>query len=300
MLEDQLDLSICIVSFQARAFLRQCLVSLIKETSDISKEVIVVDNGSSDGTEEMLIAEFPDVQLIKNANNTGYTFPMNQALRASSGRYIVQLNPDTIILPGAFQNLIGFMEQNSRAGICGPKVLNDDGTLQGPCRRGEPRPLAVVGYTFRLGRLFPKNKVLNEYLLSYQDENETHLVAGVSGSCMVIRREVVDQIGYLDERFFAYQEDADYCRRTRDAGWQVFYVPTAQIIHYGGRGGSRVQPWRSILEWHLSYFRYYRKHLARDYIFLFNWLYYCVIGSKLAYALLANLFRKKRFAGPQR
>lgn len=295
-----IQLSICIVTFQARTYLHECLTTLYEETVDISKEVVVVDNGSNDGTEEMLNAEFPEVQLIKNSSNTGYTAPMNQALRASSGRYLVQLNPDTVTLPGTFQNLIGFMDQNPRAGICGPKVLNEDGTLQGPCRRGEPRPLAVIGYTFRLGRLFPKNKILNEYLLSYRDENETHQVAGVSGSCMVIRREVVEQIGYLDEKFFAYQEDADYCRRARDVGWQVFYVPIAQIIHYGGKGGSRVQPWRSIWEWHMSYFRYYRKHLSRDYIFLFNWLYYFVIGSKLVYALLANLFRKKKFAGPPR
>lgn len=295
-----IQFSICIVTFQARTYLHECLTTLYEETVDISKEVVVVDNGSNDGTEEMLNAEFPEVQLIKNSSNTGYTAPMNQALRASSGRYLVQLNPDTVTLPGTFQNLIGFMDQNPRAGICGPKVLNEDGTLQGPCRRGEPRPLAVIGYTFRLGRLFPKNKILNEYLLSYRDENETHQVAGVSGSCMVIRREVVEQIGYLDEKFFAYQEDADYCRRARDVGWQVFYVPIAQIIHYGGKGGSRVQPWRSIWEWHMSYFRYYRKHLSRDYIFLFNWLYYFVIGSKLVYALLANLFRKKKFAGPPR
>jgi len=132
------------------------------------------------------------------------------------------------------------------------------------------------------------------------DENETHPVAGVSGSCMLVRREVVHSIGYLDEQFFAYQEDADYCFQARQAGWQVFYYPQAQIIHYGGMGGSRVQPYRSILEWHRSYFLYYRKNLARDYFFLLNWFYYLAMGAKLLFSLGMNFVRKEKFAGSRK
>jgi GT2 family glycosyltransferase len=117
---------------------------------------------------------------------------------------------------------------------------------------------------------------------------------------MVIRREVIEQIGYLDEVYFAYQEDADFCSRARTAGWQVYYYPPAQIIHYGGRGGSRVEPYKSIVEWHRSYWIYYRKHLAKDYFFLFNWFYYLLIGLKLGFALLANSLRKNKYAGPKR
>ena len=111
---------------------------------------------------------------------------------------------------------------------------------------------------------------------------------------MVVRREVVEQVGYFDEDFFAYQEDTDYCRRTRLAGWKIFYVPTAQITHYGGEGGSRVQPYRTIIEWHRSYYLYFRKHFAKDYFFLFNLLYYLMMLTKLGYALLTNLFRRKK------
>jgi GT2 family glycosyltransferase len=136
--------------------------------------------------------------------------------------------------------------------------------------------------------------------MNYMDEDETHAVDGVSGSCMLIRRAVIDQIGYLDERFFAYQEDADLCFRARSAGWKIYYVPSAQIIHYGGQGGSRVQPFRSIFQWNRSYFLHYRKNLARDYFFLFNWLYYLAMGLKLSVDLLANLLRKEKFAGSRK
>ena len=122
--------------------------------------------------------------------------------------------------------------------------------------------------------LFPKSKFFGGYLLNYLDENAIHEVDGVSGSCMLIRRRVIEQVGYLDERFFAYQEDADYCFQVKKAGWKIVYLPQAQIVHYGGQGGSRVQPYRSIYEWHRSYYLYYRKNLAKDYFFLFNWFYY--------------------------
>lgn len=262
--------------------------------------MIVTDNDSTDGTQAMLQEEFPQVQLIQNRQNEGYTRPMNQALQRGRGRFLAQLNPDTLILPGALDKLIAFLEGNPQAGICGPKVLNRDRTLQKPCRRGEPRPWAVFSYFSGLAALFPKSRFFGEYLMSYKDENETHPVAGVSGSCMLIRREVVDSIGYLDERFFAYQEDADYCFQARQAGWKVYYYPLAEIIHYGGMGGSRVQPYRSIYEWHRSYYLYYRKNLARDYFFLFNWLYYIAMGVKLLISLGLNFIRREKFAGSRK
>lgn len=248
----------------------------------------------------MLEEEFPQVQLVQNQNNDGYTRPMNQALQRGQGRYLVQLNPDTLVLPGALDELIAFLESNHQAGIVGPKVLNRDQTLQKPCRRGEPRPWAVFSYFVGLSALFPKSRWFGEYLMSYMDENETHTVAGVSGSCMMIRREVIHSIGYLDERFFAYQEDADYCFQARQAGWKVYYHPKAQIIHFGGMGGSRVQPYRSIYEWHRSYYLYYRKNLAKDYIFLFNWLYYLAMAAKLLLALGLNFIRRDKFAGSRK
>ncbi|MBN2549206.1 MAG: glycosyltransferase family 2 protein [Anaerolineales bacterium] len=287
------ELSVCIVTYQARDLLRECLNSLIAQTKRPC-EIIVVDNGSSDGTAAMLSQEFPAVRLVQNQANLGYTRPMNQALRLAAGRYLVQLNPDTILQSSTLDDLADFMDAHPEAGICGPRVTNPDGSLQPQCRRGDARPLAVIAYFLKLDRLFPKNKRLGQYLLTYLDENQTSRVDAVSGSCMLIRREVVDQIGYLDERFFAYQEDSDYCLQARRAGWTVYYVAEAELIHYGGMGGSRVQPYRSIIEWHRSYFRFYRKNLAQDYFFLFNWLYYLLMPLKLAFSLAVNLFRRNK------
>jgi GT2 family glycosyltransferase len=296
----ELQLSICIVTYQARNLLRDCLHSIYQNPPQGLFECIIVDNNSDDGTKEMLAAEFPEVTLIVNPGNLGFTAPMNQAFKAAKGEYLLQLNPDTLIHPHSLTRLIEFMENHPEVGICSPKVLNDDGSMQNPCRRGESRPLAVIGYFTGLGKLFPRNHRLNEYSMSYMDENATHPVAGVAGSCMLLRRQVIDQIGYLDEAFYAYQEDADICFRARQAGWKVYYYPEAQITHYGGLGGSRVHPYRSIYEWHRSYFLYYRKNLARDYWFLFNGVYYLVMLLKLVGALLVNFFSKEKTAGRQK
>jgi GT2 family glycosyltransferase len=292
----QVTVSICIVTYKVRDMLRDCLNSLAASTR-LDYEVIVVDNGSQDGVVEMLQSEFPSVKRIENNQNLGFTRPINQAMRLSLGKYLVLLNPDTLILPGALDTLVAFMQDHPQVGICGPKVLNRDGTLQKPCRRGESRPWAVLTYFSGLSRLFPKSKLFGEYLMSYMDEDETHPVAGVSGSCMLVRRETVNQIGYMDERFFAYQEDADYCYRARQVGWQIYYVPQARIVHFGGMGGSRVQPYRSIYQWHRSYFLFYRKNFARDYFFLFNGLYYAAMFFKLVASLLVNFLRQEKYAG---
>ncbi len=294
------DLSICIVTQQACDYLRNCLRSIDENSPVATYEIIVVDNASTDDTLNMLRTEFPTVQVIANQQNRGYTAPMNQALRQASGRYLMQLNPDTLIHAGALKTLLDFMDAHVQVGICGPKVLNSDGSLQKSCRRGDSRPWAVFTYFLGLSKLFPRSKFFGGYHLNHLPEDEINPVDGVAGSCMLIRREVVNQIGFLDERYFAYQEDADYCFHARQAGWQVFYVPTARVTHFGGRGGTRVQPYRSIYEWHRSYWLYYHKNFAKDYFVLFNWMYDGVIGLKLLSALVINALRKEKFAGPRR
>jgi GT2 family glycosyltransferase len=294
------DLSICIVTLNARDFLRNCLDSITIHPPAVSYEIIIVDNGSTDGTQAMLQQEYPAVRLIQNEKNEGFARPSNQAMRAASGRYLLLLNPDTLALENTFDRLITFLEEHPRAGIVGPKVLNRDGTLQKACKRGVSRPWATFSYFTGLSRIFPKSKLFGGYLLNYLDENQTHVVDGVSGSCMLIRREVTDQVGFFDERFFAYQEDADLCFQAQRAGWLIYYYPEARLIHFGGQGGSRSQPFRSIYEWHRSYYLYYRKNLARDYFFLFNWFYYALMGLKLCLSLLSNLLRRERYAGPRR
>ena len=212
-------------------------------------------------------------------------------LRQAKGNFLLLLNPDTLLTEDCFNPQLDFLKANPDVGISIPKVLNADGSFQKQSRRGEATPIEVIGYFFKLGKLFPKNKPLNGYLVSWLPENEVAEVKAVSGSCMFIRRETWEQVGDFDERFFAYQEDSDYCRRARQKGWKIMYVPISHIIHYGGEGGSKAQPIKSIYQWHRSYFLYYRKHFAKGHFFLFNWFYYLLMAAKLALALLINLFR---------
>ncbi len=292
--------SICIVTYKVRDLLRDCLDSIAQHPPACAYEIIVVDNHSQDGTLEMLQSDYAHARWHENAGNEGYTLPMNQALKMAAGRYLVQLNPDTLVLPGMFDRLVRFMEEHPQAGICTPKVLNRDGTLQKQCRRSAARPWDAITYFSGLSKRYPKDPRFARYLMTYLDEDEVNEVEAVSGSCMFIRRAVIEQIGYLDELFFAYQEDADFCFRARQAGWKIYYAPQAQVIHYGGQGGSKVEVYHSIYQWHRSYFLYYRKHLARDYFFLFNWLYYGLMGGKLAVALITTLLRKEKFAGTRK
>jgi len=294
-------LSICIVTLNAHEYLKDCLESIKKHAGSLSHEIIVVDNGSRDNTLKMLREEHPDVVVIANQQNLGFTKPNNQAINISKpGKYILLLNPDTIVYESSLQNLVDFAENHPQAGIVGPKVLNDDGTFQKHCKRGEGRPWETFSYFLGLSKMFPRSKFFSGYLQTHLDENQTHQVPAISGCCMLIRRTTLDLIGGLDEDLFAYQDDTEYCVRARKAGWKVYYTPSAQIMHLGGKGGSRVQPYKSIYKWHQSYYIYYNKHLAQDYFFLFNWFYYLVMFLKLGFTLLINLFRKEKHAGPNR
>lgn len=293
-------LSICIVSHNTRDLLRDCLRSLPEACSGLAWEVIVTDNGSQDGSVEMLRDEFPHAKVIENTENLGYTLPMNQALRMGQGRYLIQLNPDTLVKPGAFAALASYLDANPLVGIATPKVLNLDGSLQKQCRRSAGRPWDAISYFSGLSRLFPRSRFFGRYLMEYLPENEVAEVEAVSGSCMFVRRDVVEQIGYMDEAFFAYQEDADFCFRARVAGWKIMYVPLGEVFHYGGYGGAKVQVYRSIRAWHKSYYLYYHKLLAKENFFLFNWLYDLAISAKLILSLLSAYLSKDKRAGTKK
>ncbi len=296
-----MDFSINIVTYNSLEPLKICLSSLISSFgSNKNYEITIIDNGSKDGVIQFLEDSFPTINLIKNSNNLGYTKAMNQGLKISKGDYLVQLNPDVYVNEGTFQTLKFWMDDHPDAGICIPKVLNQDGSFQRQCRRGFARPLEVVSYFLKLDRLFPKNKKLGNYVKTYLPEDEIAEVDAVSGSCMMIRKEVIQDIGFLDERYFAYQEDTDFCFRAKNAGWKVYYLPIASVIHQGGRGGSRTNPFQGILEWHRSYNLYYRKNLSKDYFFLINWLMYLMILIKLAFSLVGALFSKEKVVGTKK
>ncbi len=297
---EQPDVSICIVSLNAKDYLNDCLDSIENNTHRVSYEIIIVDNGSTDGTFDSIQSQRPQVKLYRNNENNGYSAPMNQALRTGIGRHLMQLNPDTIVHPGSLDRLVAFLDTHPDVGIVGPKVLNPNGSLQEPCRRSEARPWDVMSYFSGLARLFPDDRRFSGYYMGYMDENETHEAEGVSGSCMLMRSTMIEQVGYLDESLFAYQEDADYCFRARQAGWKIFYYPEAEITHFGGEGGSKVQPFRSIWAWHRAYYLYYKKHLAKDYFFLFNWLYYLLMLVKFVLTVIRNFVARDSFGGSRK
>ena len=286
-----MDISFCIVNLNAKKYLSNCLKSIPGSTKLDSIEIIVVDNNSYDGSANFLIEKYPDVKLIRNRRNKGYTKAMNQALRSSNGEYKVVLNPDTLLMHDSIDILIDQMRLDRNIGIVGPKVINEDGSFQKSCRRGIARPAAVFSYFLGLSERYPSNKRFTGYHLNYLDENTLNEVNGVSGSCMIIFDKLIDDIGYFDERYFAYQEDSDYCLMAINNGWKIYYNPEAVVKHFGGKGGAHSLPSKAIFEWHRSYVRYYFKHFSSDYSFLFNVFYYTIMVGKLIFAETKNLIK---------
>lgn len=291
------ELGICIITRGSRENVLTCLASLFEQTQTSNMDVVVVDNDSRDGTVEEIRAQFPTVRLIANNKNLGYAKAVNQGLKILDARYLVLLNPDAIVMNQALDSLVKFMDENPKVGICGPKVLNQDGTVQYQSRRGEPRPWNVFSYFLGLSNLFPNDPRFSGYLLTYLDNDRVNEVTAVSGSCMMIRKQVIADIGYLDERYFAYQEDTDYCVHAWQSGWTVCYVPTAEVIHYGGKGGSSINPYFGVYHWHRSYYLYYQKNLAKDYPFWFHPLYYLAMLIKLVLSFIGLFFSRNKIVG---
>jgi len=234
-----MDVSVIIVNYNVRDFLESALHSVQKAMLQLEGEIFVVDNASQDGSVAMVESRFPDVQLIASSVNLGFGKANNLAMRESTGRYLLILNPDTIIQEDTLHAMVTFMDAHPDAGMAGCKVLNADGTFQLSCRRGFPTPWASFCKVFGLSALFPNSKLFAGYNLTYLDENKTYPVDALAGSFMMVRREVFDQTGGFDEEYFMYGEDLDWCFRTQKAGWKVYYTPATQIIHYKGESTKR-------------------------------------------------------------
>ncbi len=234
-----MDLSIIIVNYNVKEFLQNLLTSLSKAVSNLSAEIIIVDNGSDDGSIEMLQEKFPGVTLISSKINLGFSKANNLGLKIATGKFLLLLNPDTIVQEDTFEKLIQFFNENQDAGMVGCKILNPDGTLQLACRRSFPGPWTSFCKVSGLSSLFPKSKLFARYNLTYLDENQSYEVDAISGSFMMVRREIFEKIGGLDEQFFMYGEDLDWCYRVQKSGWKVYYVHNTTIIHYKGESTKR-------------------------------------------------------------
>ena len=275
---ESVDVSISILSWNAKGWLRRTLASLYvphdpevqaawerigKPIDEIKPEavtweVIVVDQESLDGSADMVESEFPQAHLIRQKPNVGFAGGNNIAWKHARGRYFVLLNSDTVVRPGWLTELVAYAEAHPNAGLIGPKVLNPDGTLQFSCRRFPSLGAGVFRHT-PLDALFPKNRFSGDYLMRDWDHAEPRNVDWLSGAVLLARREMIEQIGGLDQRYFMYFEDVDWAMRAHKAGWEVHYIPSPEIIHEVGRSSDR-RPKRMIVMHHESAYHYFCQH----------------------------------------
>lgn len=234
-----MKLSIVIVNYNVRYFLEQTLLSVFKSTTYFKYEVIVVDNNSSDDSVDMLSVKFPTITVIANTENYGFSKANNQAIRASGGEYVLLLNPDTLIQENTLQKCIDFMESNENAGGLGVKMVDGTGAFLPESKRGFPSPLAAFSKMSGLSKLFPNSKIFGKYHLSYLSKNETNKIDVISGAFMLLRKKVLDEIGFLDEDYFMYGEDIDLSYRIKKAGYENYYLADSTIIHFKGESTKK-------------------------------------------------------------
>ena len=239
------DVSILIVSWNVRDLLLRCLAALPAAADGVSYETIVVDNASRDGAVEAVREAFPDARVIANAENRGFTGGNNQALAAARGRFLFLLNPDAEPRPGSITELCRFLDAHPQTGVVGPRLRYGDGAIQPSRRRFPTLPVLFFESTI-VQQYLPGLPWFREYYVADRSDEETQWVDWVVGAAMMVRREVYEQIGGLDEGFFMYSEELDWCRRAKEAGWRVAYHPAAEIIHYEGRSSEQVVPARHI------------------------------------------------------
>ncbi len=278
-----MSLTIIIVNYNTERLLKDCLESVYGGANGTPLDIWVVDNSSCDNSLRMVRSRFPAVNVIANRTNVGFSRANNAVISRSGSDYILLLNPDTVIIEDAIERMIKFMKARPEIGIAGCKVLNRDGTLQLACRRSVPTPRVAFFRLTGLSRLFPKSRLMAEYNLTYRSPEQTHEVDAVSGAFLMIRREVVEEIGLLDERFFMYGEELDWCLRAKRAGWAVAYYPGAQIVHYKGES-TKYNSRKAALEFYRAMYLFHKKHFAKDCSAIVNGLIYVGIFAK---ALLA-------------
>lgn len=268
-----MKLSIIIVSWNTADILAQCLDSLFTHTPTAPFEVWVVDNASSDDSAGMVRQRYPQVKLLTNSSNVGFAAANNQALRQCAGEYALLLNPDTIVQAGALQTLVQFLDDNPKAGACGARLLNSDGSLQHSCY-----PTPTLGR--ELLRMFHLDG-RTRYRMETWHTGRPRQVEALLGACIMARRHILHTIGLMDEGYFMYSEEIDLCHRIARAGWQLYWAPQAQIVHLGGQSTRQVKT-EMFLRLYEGKLRYMRKHYGR----VHTWLYKVI----LLLASLARLF----------
>ncbi len=256
------DVSICLVSWNTRDYLGNVLRSIYRNTK-ARVEVVVVDNASCDGSEAMVQEYFPQVRLIVNNENRYLSAALNQALSESTGKYIMLLGSDVIVMPSALDLMLEYLNDQSEVGAVGGKIVNPGGSIQLTCARTFPTLFSEIVKGTSLDTLFPKNRVFGKYLMSWWNHDDSQDVDLLDAACMMVRREAVEEVGLLDEGFPLYSQDLDWCYRIKLAGWRIHYLSKAEIFHYAARSVCQMDngdvKW-SVVECRRSMLRFFRKH----------------------------------------
>jgi GT2 family glycosyltransferase len=284
---ENMDLSIIIITWNSQEFIQNCLDSIFLSQRNFESEVIMVDNGSSDQTTKIIETLYPQVNLIQNKKNLGYAKANNQGIEESQGKYVLLLNPDTQVLENSLALVYEFMEENPQVGALGPKLLNPDKTIQ-PSVREFPTFSTLIWEFSGLSRLFPKSRIFGRWRMGYFAFDQTREVDQPMGSCLMLRRETLEEVGILDENFPMFFNDVDLCNRIKNAEWKIYFYPRAEVIHQKGASTSQVKR-RMIWLSHLAFFRFFRKHKTG----LINRLLLYLLCIPLFLSALARIVWKK-------
>jgi N-acetylglucosaminyl-diphospho-decaprenol L-rhamnosyltransferase len=291
-MSDSVELETIVVSHGAEGLLRNCLRSLEEHPAKGGMRVTVVDSGSPDSAPDMVEREFPRVRLVRQAN-IGFSAANNLALRESEARAVLLLNPDTEVYAGTLDAALGRLWSDDRVGMVGVKLVTGSGVLDHACKRSFPTPLGALGHFTGIGRADGAAGSLSQYRATQLGDDEPGEVDAVNGAFMLCRAEAVREVGLLDEGYWLYMEDLDWCHRFWDAGWKVFYEPAGTALHVkGGSSGDRRAP-RQEIAFHQGMGRFYRRFDAPGHNPLLNTAVYAGIGMKLALSLGITAFRRE-------
>ncbi len=286
-----MKLSVVIVNYNVKYFLEQCLHSVLKASAKTDTEIFVVDNNSVDGSIDMVEKKFPDVKLIPNKDNKGFSKANNQAIELSTGEYILLLNPDTIVEEDTFGKIVRFMDAHPEAGGLGVKMIDGSGKFLPESKRGLPTPTVAFYKMFGLAKLFPRSKTFGKYHLSYLDQNKIHEVDVLAGAFMLLRKSVLDKIGLLDETFFMYGEDIDLSYRITQAGFKNYYFPETRIIHYKGESTKKSSV-NYVFVFYNAMIIFAQKHFSKKNASLFSFIIRIAIYLRAGSAIAVRFFKK--------
>ncbi len=262
------EISIVIVNWNTKEYLNRCLESIIKDTKNYNTEIIVVDNDSTDGSVEFINNIFTDIKVINNDVNLGFAKGNNIGIKECTGKYVCLINPDVVVLNGCFTQLYKYMEQNPEIGLIGPQILNSEGLIQRSCM-SFPTLWNNFCNAFALDSLFPRMKLFSSLMMRYWGHNTICTVNVINGCFWMVRKKAIRQVGLIDERYFMYAEDIDWCKSFSECNWKIVFFPDAKAIHIGAASSSK-SPIRFYIEMKIANLKYWEKyHNKASWICLF-------------------------------